>query len=188
MSRWAERLKAKYARPEISKIPETANDGPTEGNFGDNGDFGNGTVAESKARAVAEPDWWCAKPPPAGSAVARIIEAGGTSRIGGDGKRLHREAILPAEAALTNAPYRGAALPAGAVAELIAELEADGWHVLRTLETAQRAVPRPDLDPAEWCGEVEDLAPTAAGDFGDEREHDRWLADSRQKRPVLNIA
>jgi hypothetical protein len=31
--------------------------------------------------------------------VAHIIEAGGTSRIGGDGKRLARQAALPVEAA-----------------------------------------------------------------------------------------
>ena len=100
--------------------------------------------------------------PKPGSTVARIIEAGGTSWIGGDGKRLHREAVLPAEAALTNAPYCGAALPAGAVAELIAELEDDGWHVLRTIEAAERATPRPDLDPAEWQGEYEDALPHPA--------------------------
>jgi hypothetical protein len=52
----------------------------------------------------------------------------------------------------------------------------EGSTVARIIEAARRAVPRPDLDEAEWAGEAEDLAPTATADFGDEREHDAWIA------------
>lgn len=71
-----------------------------------------------------------------GSPVARITAAGGVSRIGGS---LSREAELPADAPL----------------ELVTDLEREGWHVRRILAAAERARPRPDLDPAEWRGEVE---------------------------------
>ena len=79
--------------------------------------------------------------PPPGSLPARIIEAGGTSRIGGPrpGGGLYKTAVMPGDAP----------------AELVAELTADNWHVLRIIEAAKRAEPRPDLDPAEWQGEYE---------------------------------
>ncbi len=54
--------------------------------------------------------------PPTGSLVARILAAGGVSRIGG-----HRPG---------GGLYRTAELPGGAPADLVAELRADGWHVI----------------------------------------------------------
>lgn len=33
--------------------------------------------------------------------------------------------------------------------------ETEAREVARILAAAERAAPRPDLDPAEWCGEVE---------------------------------
>lgn len=80
--------------------------------------------------------------PPEFSTVARITEAGGTSRLGGyrPDRTLYREAELPADAP----------------PELVTELEREGWHVARILAGAERATPRPDLDPAEWQGEHEE--------------------------------
>lgn len=93
--------------------------------------------------------------PVAGSLVARIVAAGGTSRIGGPrpGGGL----------------YRTAEFPRDCPAELAAKLEREGWHVVRV------AGDEAD-DPAEWAGEFEEPLSTEATDYGDEREHDAWLA------------
>ena len=100
-------------------------------------------LAEHKAELLAllTPPRRGPNPPPEGSTVARIIEAGGVSRIGG-----------PAPG---GGLYRTAELPEDAPAELVAELERERWHIARTLKAARRATPRPDADPAEWIGEYE---------------------------------
>lgn len=99
----------------------------------------SGTSENDKAERVSAAIALHAPPP--SSPVARIAAAGGTSRIGGAyrGAPLSREAELPADAP----------------AELAADLEREGWHVRRIMAAAERAAPRPDLDPAEWQGEVE---------------------------------
>ena len=47
MSRWAERLKAKYASAEIAEIAETPPESPLEGSFGNSGNFGIGILPET---------------------------------------------------------------------------------------------------------------------------------------------
>lgn len=100
-------------------------------------------LAEHKAELLAllTPPRRGPNPPAPGGLVARIIETGGVSRIGG-----HRP---------DGTLYRVAELPSDAPADLVAELKRERWHVARILRAARRAVPRPDLDPAEWRGEVE---------------------------------
>ena len=80
-------------------------------------------------------------PPAPGGLVARIIEAGGRSSIGG----FRPDRTL----------YRTAELPEDAPAELVEHLKRERWHVARILRAARRATPRPETDPAEWTGEHE---------------------------------
>ena len=55
-------------------------------------------------------------------------------------------------------------------------------EIERLLAAAKRAVPDPDRydDPAdrtaEWTGEFEEQLSTETTEYGDEREHDAWLA------------
>ncbi len=83
--------------------------------------------------------------------VARIVEAGDTRRIGGF--RPDRSLYLTAE------------LPEDAPPDLVAELEREGWHIVRVAST----------DTAAWVGEAEDELPPAPDD-GDEAVHGAWLA------------
>lgn len=108
-------------------------------------------------------------PPAPGGLVARIIEAGGVSRIGG---------FRP-----DRGLYRTAELPEDAPAELVAELKRERWHVARIIKAARRAVPRPDEDTGEWRGEAEEWPASVPADHGDEGEHDRWLAGT----PIAEI-
>lgn len=48
-------------------------------------------------------------------------------------------------------------------------------EIERILAAAERAAPRPDLDPADWAGEYEAPLPPLP-DCDDEREHDAWLS------------
>lgn len=79
--------------------------------------------------------------PAPGSPVARITAAGGVSRIGGSYRG--------------SGPWLEAELPADAPAELLADLERQGWHVRRIIKAAMRAEPRPDEGELEWMGEAE---------------------------------
>ena len=101
------------------------------------------TSAEVISAAVAfqAPPKRGPNPPAPGGLVARIIEAGGRSSIGG----FRPDRTL----------YRTAELPEDAPAELVEHLKRERWHVARILKAARRATPRPETDPAEWRGEHE---------------------------------
>lgn len=100
-----------------------------------------GTPKNDKAERVSAA---VALQAPPGSTVARIVAAGGTSRLGArPGGGLYRQAVLPDDAP----------------AELLSDLDREGWHVWRIIEAARRAEPRPDEDAGEWRGEHEEGEP-----------------------------